>query len=137
MSNKFLNVHIFDGKLKGLFTPSRIYSVDDKKDAFYNLIGKLNNQAAIITVQTMINDLSFNNNRNYQHENNIDSSDILMELIQWIDNLDILQGLDEQLADAKNLGICPSGRVTRLFQLWSAFVHSDEEKQEKQKNNVV
>ena len=121
MSNKFINVHNFDGKLKGIFTPSRIYSIEEKHTAFIHLIEKLNNRAAIDTVQTMIKDLSILKGSNYQQENNIDSSDILMELIQFIDNPDTLKGLNEQLADARNLGICPSGRVTRLLQLWSAF----------------
>ena len=114
-----MNVHIFDGKLKGIFKPSRTYSIDEKKRGFTMLIGLLDNRAAVSTVQTMINGMG--GSGNFQPENNLDASDILMELIQWVDNPDALKGLNEQLADAMNLGICPSGRVTRLLQLWSAF----------------
>tara|TARA_B110000908_G_C9975358_1_gene323050 strand:+ start:152 stop:565 length:414 start_codon:yes stop_codon:yes gene_type:complete len=128
MTEKFMDVHVFDGKLKGIFTPSRVYSVDEKTDAFNHLIKLLDNLAAVATVQTMINDLSFAKGANYQAENNLDSSDILMELMQCVDNPDALKGMNEQLADARNLGICPSGRATRLLQLWEAYVHADEEK---------
>ena len=54
-----------------------------------------------------------------------------MELIQFIDNPDFLICLNEQLEDTLNLGICPSGRVTRLLQLWSAFSGVIYKKQEK------
>ena len=121
MTEKFINVHIFDGKLKGVFTPSRTYSIEEKKESFNQLIRMLDNPDAVITIKTMIKDLNIKKGANYQVEINIDSSDILMELIQFIDNPDVLTGLNEQLADAKNLGICPSGRVTRLLQLWNAY----------------
>ena len=42
-----------------------------------------------------------------------------------------MTNLNEQLVDMRSLGIGPSGRVTRLLQLWSSF----KEKEEK-KNNV-
>lgn len=122
MTHSFINVHEFDGKLRGLFTPSRQYTQYEKKESFEHLITCLTNIEAISTVQTMINDLMIENSANFQPENNIDSSDILMELVQIIDKDDVLNGLTEQLSDAKNLGICNSGRVTRLLQLWIAFV---------------
>lgn len=121
MSEK-LSVHIFDGKLQGIFKPSKLYSVDEKKEAFTHLIEKLNNQSAKMMVKIMITNLSTEKGPNYQQINNLDSSDILMDLIQCIDNTDVLKGLNEQLADIRNLGFCPSGRTTRLLQLWSAFV---------------
>lgn len=129
MSNRFLNVHIFDGQLKDIFTPSQEYTNDDKKIAFENLLPQLSNPIAIETVHTIINDIGKPNN--FQPENNVDCSDILMEIIKLTKDTDIIVCLDEQLADAKNLGICPSGRVTRLIQLWSAYKDHDEEK----KNN--
>lgn len=128
MSNSFINVHEFDGKLRNIFTPSREYSVEEKQQAFEHLITRLTNLAAVATVQTMINDLNFTKGANFQVENNVDSSDILFELTKYIDNDDTLTSLNEQLADARNLGICNSGRVTRLLQLWLAFVDKNEEK---------
>jgi hypothetical protein len=121
MSNLFMNVHAFDGKLKGLFTSSRVHTKDEKKENFSSLIKILTNPSAIIALQTMINDLDQAQGSNFHPENDVDASDILMEILQWINNPDILKSLDEQLADTRNLGICASGRVTRLLQVWSAY----------------
>ena len=118
---QFINVHTFDGKLKGIFKPYAKHSINDKKNAFILLLQKQLTSAAKQTIQTIINDLSIPNSNNYQQENNLDSSDILMDLIPLLDNTDLLPNLNEQLTDCKNLGICPSGRTTRLLQLWSAF----------------
>jgi len=122
MSQSFINVHIFDGKLNGIFKQSKKYSIEEKNGGLTFLIDKLTNIDAITTVQTIISDMTSKQSGNFQPENNLDASDILIELIQWIDNPDILNGLNEQLTDIRNLGICPSGRVTRLLQLWTAFV---------------
>jgi hypothetical protein len=137
MSNKFMNVHTFDGKLKDIFIPSNKHTVDEKRESFTYLIGCLTNPTAVTTVRTMFNDLSVIKGGNYQQENNIDSSDILMELIKWIDNSCVLSVLNEQLADATNLGICPSGRVTRLLQLWTAFRPREEKEEKEEKDNIV
>lgn len=119
MSKTFLNVHIFDGKLKDIFKPSQEYTNEVKKLAFIELIPQLTNPVAIETVHTIINDLG--KSMNFQSENNLDASDILMEILKFTKDTDILVSLDEQLADVKNLGICSSGRCTRLLQLWSAY----------------
>jgi hypothetical protein len=134
MSNTFINVHTYDGKLKDLFKPVRSYTIEEKRDNFSHLVQLLTNPAAIATVQIMIKDLDQPNGSNFHPENNVDSSDILMELIQWISNPDVLKALNEQLADTRNLGICNSGRVTRLLQLWLAFVDYEDKKEKK--NNV-
>lgn len=76
----------------------------------------------------MINDMAIDRGSNFQPANNIDASDLLIEIIQWVDNPDVLITLNEQLGDVKNLGICDSGRVTRLLQIWLAFVNADDEK---------
>lgn len=133
MTNTFINVHTYDGKLKDLFTPYKSYTIEEKKEDFSHLIQLLTNPAAIATVQVMIRDLDQPNGANFHPANNVDSSDILMELVQWVNNSDVLKALDEQLADTRNLGICNSGRVTRLLQLWLAFVNSEDKKE---KNNV-
>ena len=119
MSQPFINVHVFDGKLNGLFTPTTTYTMDEKKETFEQLITLLSNPFAITAVSRMIADL--NGNSNFQPENNIDATDILMELLEWNDNPDLMISLEEQLADATTLGFCPSGRCTRLLQLWVAF----------------
>ena len=118
MANKFINVHIFDGRLKNKFT--KTYSVEEKKEKFNQLIPKLKNNVAKIAVRAIISDL--HNGQNKQIENNVDASDILMEIINLMDDhAGILGQLEEQLVDMKNLGFCPSGRVTRLFQIWNAY----------------
>ena len=117
MSEKFIDVHTFDGKLNGIFKSSRTYQNDEKKIEFLKLINCLNNQSAIDTVNIMIKDMFSEKGNNFQAENNIDSSDVLFELIKISDNQNVLSALNEQLSDIKNLGICPSGRVTRLLQL--------------------
>lgn len=120
-SNSFIDVHSFDGTLKGIFKPSRAYSKDEKIKMFRNLINKLSCGRASFTVEIMINDLSkVNSGENYQPENDVDSSDVLAEIL-CKDYTDLLPILQEQLADVVNLGICPSGRVTRLLQIWSSL----------------
>lgn len=132
MNNNFINVHTFDGKLKGIFTPLHVYTNDEKKTTFTQCLSLISDPFAKQTIQTMINDLTNSGGSNYQPENNLDSSDILMDLLQWKENPDVIVALNEQLADVKKLGICPSGRVTRLLQLWVAFnTKNDENKKEK------
>lgn len=132
MSNAFINVHTFDGKLKGLFTPSRDYTIEEKREVLTHLLRDISNPFACQTVAMMISDLNKPKGQNYQAENDIDSSDVLMDILKWKDNPDVMKNLIEQLADTRSLGICPSGRVTRLLQLWNAF----KEKAEKKRNNV-
>ena len=127
MSNNFIDVHTFDGKLQGLFTPSRIYTVDEKKTAFYNLTTLLADLNAIDATKTMIKDLVDDKvSNNFHPANNLDASDILIEILQWVNNPYVLKSLNEQLSDAKNLGLCNSGRVTRLLQIWLAFLDSSK-----------
>jgi hypothetical protein len=121
MSGEFINVHTYDGKLKDLFVQKKRYTIQEKKKDFSLLLELLTIPSAIETLKVMITDLDNIKGSNYQKENNIDSSDILIELFQIVDNNDLLKLLDEQLADTRNLGICPSGRCTRLLQLWLAF----------------
>jgi len=123
MSNNYINVHTYDGKLKNIFTPLKTYSLDEKREMFNDLITKLHPISAL-TVKIIVKDLdTVNGGANFQKENCIDASDILADIIHRTKIEDILPMLNEQLADAKNLGICPSGRVTRLLQLWRAFIY--------------
>jgi len=124
MNNKFINVHNFDGKLKDIFIPSREYKNDEKKVAFVELLKLLTNQNSKKAVTTIINDLNITPKKNFQPENNIDASDILMEILHYKDNSNLIKGLDEQLSDIHTLGSCSSGRVTRLLQLWLAYCNN-------------
>ena len=130
MSKPFQNVHIYDGKLKGLFTPKNNFNIEEKKLLLNTLLKFIKNPHAVSTIKIMLADIGKpHNGQNYQSENTIDSSDILADIVVYFlklfkqkkDYNDLLKILTEQLADCKKLGLCPSGRVTRLLQVWSAF----------------
>ena len=115
--NKMLNVHSFDGQLKGLFTPKKNHTIEEKDILFCKLLTEVSTIAKQ-TIQTMISDMRApQGGSNYHPSNEIDASDILADILSR-DYKDILVLLDEQLVDTKNLGICDSGRVTRLLQIW-------------------
>lgn len=119
--NQFVNVHTLDGQLRGIFQSTACYTLVQKEKLFRELIAKLSEPAAIYAVETIIQDLSHPlGGANFQPANNTDSSDILADILGNQDYEDLLPILSEQLADAKNLGLCDSGRVTRLLQVWLA-----------------
>jgi hypothetical protein len=110
----FIDVHFFDGMLK---TKVGKYTREEKCEAFAELEGKLQNPVAIRMLQVITEDLS--TQANYQPENDLEASDILFEIVKDMDP-DLLFTLEEQLADII-LGLCPSGRTTRLLQLLLAI----------------
>jgi len=118
-----INVHTFDSKLKNIFRPSTKNDIYQKKDKFMYLITRLSDPNAINAVNSIILDLT--TGCNYQIENDIDASDVLVDLLENIDNKDFIVLLNEQLSDMTNLGMCPSGRCTRLLQLYIAFYNKN------------
>jgi hypothetical protein len=121
MSSEFINVHIFDSKLINSFKSSKIYSLQDKKEMILKFLNKLNNNEAKNMVKIIYDDMfKDNGGDNYQPENKIDCTDILADILNK-DYEEILPLIEEQLADAFKLGKCPSGRVTRLLQIWNIF----------------
>ena len=62
---------------------------------------------------------------NFDPVNNIYADDLLVEICKKISNSsethDILVNIAEQLGDMYNLGQCPQGRTTRLYQLYLSF----------------
>lgn len=115
-----IDVHTFDGKLIGLFNPTKNYTKDDKKIMFKLLYDQLSDDNAKFTLNTIISDLDIEKGNNFQLENNIDASDILADILTK-DYKDLLLIIEEQLSDTKCLGLCNSGRVTRLFQIWCSL----------------
>ena len=113
-----IDVHIFDGHLRDMFKPKEVVSPEEKKRLFTEFHDKLSDNRAKMAVQLIIANI---NNANVQRENNADSSDILVEIIKHKDCGDLLPLIQEQLADIVMGGSCPSGRVTRLFQIWSSL----------------
>ena len=115
--NEFINVHVYDGQLKGRYINQTKMSNLSKRGLFKDLILKLNDNAAKDAVTRITNDL--NTGFNYQAENDMDASDLLVEIITH-PRFDI-KLLEEQLSDMSNLGLCPSGRITRLYQVYKSL----------------
>ena len=114
-----IDVHTFDGKLMNIFKGK--YSTYEKDILFKKFLKELNDKDAIFIINKMINDMYIPRGENYQIENNLDSTDILAEILNK-DYKEILPLIEEQLSDIKNLGQCPSGRVTRLLQILIIFI---------------
>ena len=118
--NDFINIHVYDSKLKNIFIPKKTYSNDEKEILFVNLISKIRNVHAIHAIQRMIIDMHNKNGNNFDIENNIDATNVLADILSK-NYEDLLPMIEEQLADANQLGLCPIGRVGRLLQIWCAL----------------
>lgn len=119
MSHLFENVHKFDGKIKNLFTPTTTYTEEEKLKMFETFKPKLNSPSAKQMLDVLIRDIKIKT-KNIQDE--IDATDILASIITHKDCDELLGYIEEQLGDI-TLGQCPSGRVIRLFQIWTAMDH--------------
>ncbi len=117
--NSFINVHEYDGMLRDIFKPSRIYTIEEKVILFGMLYSRLQNPVSSNMLEIMTEDLQ--KCGNYQPENDLDASDILADLINMGLTPHLTSAISEQLSDSRQLGTCPSGRTTRLLQLWRAF----------------
>ena len=115
------NNFIFDSKLINIFKPLRIYSIDEKEKLFRNLYSQIENKKSLKTIEIIINDMyKTAGGDNFHPENNLDASDILADILSR-DYKDILSLIEEQLSDTIELGICNSGRVTRMLNIWMIF----------------
>lgn len=117
-----INVHVYDSLLKGQFNCDQI-NYDSKSQLFKMLQEKLTNPNAKANLNLIINSMN-NKSGNYQIENNMDATDILSDIllskVYQNNERDMLPILEEQLADI-SMGQCPSGRTTRLFQVWKTL----------------
>jgi hypothetical protein len=104
--------------LKGKF--ERKYTDNEKSECWEILKAKISNPYAMNTVDTIMSGIG-----NYQAENDIDAKDILIEIVKHKSFNDVINLLEEQLEDTTKLGLCPSGRVTRLYQVWKAINEID------------
>jgi hypothetical protein len=130
MSNQFQDVHKFDGLWSHNLKNS--ISKDRKLESFQTLI-------------QMIQDLKLEDRSieglklitqnceepsNYDHINKIYADDILIEFYNLLLYLTLenqktfLYILAEQMNDLINLGTCPMGRTTRIWQLYRALNES-------------
>lgn len=127
-----MNVHVFDGKIDINYKKSLIkgrISVDDKVKLFRLLFSRVNDRAK--PYLQMIAD-NIQGHANYEVGNDLYADDILAEICLFLEKSDndgsIFKTLEEQLAEISG-GTCPSGRTTRLWQIYVAI--RDEEKKEK------
>nr|QBK85226.1 MAG: uncharacterized protein LCIVAC01_00350 [Iridovirus LCIVAC01] len=118
-SNKFQNVHEYDTQLTNIFQPERIFSKEEKIRMFKSFQEQIHNPAAQSAITAIIRDLDTNGN--YDPANQVDSSDILASILDKELDPSMVNILEEQLSDARNLGICVQGRSTRLIQVWKAI----------------
>jgi hypothetical protein len=120
-SNNFTNVHEFDSKLINIFKPLKIYSNNEKEKLFQKLSSEIVNINSKKMIEIILNDIyKPKGGDNFHPENNVDASDILADILSR-DYKDILPLIEEQLSDAIQLGICNSGRVTRMLNIWMIF----------------
>lgn len=120
MENTFIDVHMFDGLLKGKYKPRRIYGIAEKRELFHELLEKLTDQNAICALRTILLDLENSHGANLHPENDMDVSNVLADILSN-DYDDLLDIISEQLADAKNLGLCNAGRCCRMYQIWKSM----------------
>jgi hypothetical protein len=118
MSTPFRNVHVYDGKLQGMYDEQMKYSDGQKVTIFRSFCMILSNPVAIKCVNMIEQDI--NGSQNYDNSNKIDASNLLASVLTMRSmTKDILNIIEEQLVDIYNLGRCPQGRVTRLMQMYS------------------
>lgn len=120
MSNKFRNVHTYDGQLRGIFDDENKYTDDEKRELFSAFAELLSNQSALKMIAMIIDGIGKEGGANYDPINKVDVSNILASILtRGVMSNDILVLLEEQLADNFNLGQCPQGRSTRMIQIYS------------------
>ena len=99
----------------------KIFTKDEKIEQIKQLVPKLTNPLAKSMLYTMGKTIIESGEENFDDQNNIDASDILANILSK--NYDeILELLEEQLIDMYNLGQCPQGRTTRLWQIFQRHI---------------
>lgn len=125
-----MDVHIFDGKLKDFHVEKNKINASDKKKMF-NELSELLDQDAKNGLSLIINN---EGNNNYDPTNDMDASDILAEICDYImkesdkadidsneeklkDIKNVVNNINEQLKDMFLTGKCAQGRTIRLWQI--------------------
>lgn len=123
-----VDVHIFDGHLNDTLLPYRskldeIKRIDPSvKKAFINsFIDKFSN-----TAKRTINLIFAGGND--ERTNLLNALDVLYLALTIEADVSYMKNLDEQLSDVINPGggTCPSGRTTRIMQLYVQFTESKD-----------
>ncbi len=119
MSDNFIDVHQYDGKLT--IRLDQNFSKEEKLKQIGTFVPKIKSSVAGSTIYLIGNALITDSKDNYDDKNNIDASDILANILSR-DYDKILNLLEEQLIDIYNLGQCPQGRTTRLWQILQLLI---------------
>ena len=126
-SSRYQNVHVYDGKWS--HNIKTITSLEDKCILFNKLhqdMKDLGDDSTSIKGLILVVE-NAQKPSNFDPSNNIYSDDILVEICKKMVSVsaekhhDILVNIAEQLSDMYNLGQCPQGRSTRLYQLYLSF----------------
>lgn len=123
---KMRNVHEFDGKIP--MKMDFIYTEKETRKIINDagFLKKMRHDACFMATK-IINE---NNEKNVDHlNNNMDARQLFVALLDKISQIQdpndkaiFHKLLEEQLCDMKNLGQCPQGRTTRLWQLLQSLV---------------
>ena len=118
--DQFKNVHEFDGQLRNIFNPQLVV---DKEDEFLEAAKRVHELLESEEAKQCFRMIAFT-----QDAQNFDSANqtharllllVICSLIQThVEKKDLISVLSEQLRDCWMLGQCPSGRVTRLIQVY-------------------
>lgn len=131
MSN--LNVHQFDGALNQTLIPFRTklaeISTIDKSIKIKYINDKYIKYPFSPQTINVINIICTSADpANFEPSNNLNALDILYLIFSNWESLDpdFVKNLNEQLSDVTgpNGGLCPSGRTTRIIQLFIQFIDS-------------
>ena len=117
------NVHEFDGLLKNKYTPSKLFSKEEKIKLFKHFTERSEDNEAISMVRIMLSDFLIGINKD--NANLIDWSNLFADILSHKGLDDVFSFLEEQLSDARRMGPCAQGRSTRLLQIWTAMQFSN------------
>lgn len=117
----FMDVHRFDYSYKDQPLEPSTLTLNEKRDWIDRLMERMTNQAAIHGTRLIIANIG--QTGNMDHTNQKAAEDILVLLAKHVLEKDheFLPMIEEQLQDMVQLGQCPQGRTTRLWQLYKAL----------------
>ena len=117
-SNTFIDVHMFDGSLHKSDKQPNVYSNQEKIEVLTRLKTELKDLNAVNTINVMLSDLDRQGlYTNIQQKDEMDATNILVDICKK-EYKEVFDYLQEQLSDTTVLGLCNSGRVNRLYQIW-------------------
>lgn len=119
------SVHAFDGQLHDTLLPYRSKLLEISKIPTKDKIDSITNTKYEFTnvAKNVINMICTSNIENIESTNNLNALDVLYLILNEDLEKDFIVNLNEQLSDIMG-GTCPSGRTTRMIQLYIQFTES-------------